>query len=454
MLNRRGCGTPEGYAWKRPDYVWSPAHYLPLSITRFGMVPAGDAAPSDHYGLVVQFPWPPAGGTPVPPPAATSIPAGAGEIVLYARDAVSIAGNWRAVQDPQAAGGVRFWNPDQGVPKLPAASGTPGTSFDLTFTAEAGRAYRLWIRGKAESDLWTNDSVFVQFSGSVTQSGEPAYRIGTTAATIVSIEEGSGMGLSGWGWQDNGYGSLGPLLYFAVSGSQTIRVQQREDGLSIDQIVLSPAAYLTVAPGTSKHDTTIYTASSGSAPPLPSTGGEILLYAGSAHTSAGAWQREADSSAAGGARLRNPDQGVPKLTAASAAPGSYFELTFTAEAGRAYRLWIRGRADTDAWTNDSAFVQFSGSVTQSGVPAYRIGTTAATVVSIEEGSGMGLSGWGWQDNGYGSIGPLVYFAVSGPQTIRVQQREDGLSIDQIVLSPAAYLTVAPGAARNDSTILR
>ena len=24
MINRKGCGEPEGYAWKRPDYVWSP----------------------------------------------------------------------------------------------------------------------------------------------------------------------------------------------------------------------------------------------------------------------------------------------------------------------------------------------------------------------------------------------------------------------------------------------
>ena len=42
---------------------------------------------------------------------------------------------------------------------------------------------------------------------------------------------------------------------------------------------------------------------------------------------------------------------------------------------------------------------------------------------------------------------------AGPQTIRVQVREDGLSIDQIVLSADRYLAVAPGAARNDTTIV-
>jgi hypothetical protein len=119
-----------------------------------------------------------------------------------------------------------------------------------------------------------------------------------------------------------------------------------------------------------------------------------------------------------------------------------------------YRLWFRGRADGDLWTNDSAFVQFTNSVTGSGAPVWRIGTTDATVLSVEEGSGAGLSGWGWADNGYGMLGPLVTFSTSGPQTIRIQSREDGLSIDQIVLSPQRYLTIAPGLTKADTTIVR
>lgn len=58
MMNRRGCGVPEGNAWKRPDYVWAPSYFLPISITRFGIVTPGDAAPSDHLGLVAEFRWP------------------------------------------------------------------------------------------------------------------------------------------------------------------------------------------------------------------------------------------------------------------------------------------------------------------------------------------------------------------------------------------------------------
>ena len=66
MTNRSGCGfLGVGYAWKRPDYTWSPAGFLPLSIERFGIVPAGDEAPSDHYGLITEFPWPGAPPAPV-----------------------------------------------------------------------------------------------------------------------------------------------------------------------------------------------------------------------------------------------------------------------------------------------------------------------------------------------------------------------------------------------------
>jgi len=46
----------------------------------------------------------------------------------------------------------------------------------------------------------------------------------------------------------------------------------------------------------------------------------------------------------------------------------------------------------------------------------------------------------------------MYFT-AGPQTIRIQGREDGISIDQIVLSPDTYLTTSPGATKNDTTIL-
>jgi hypothetical protein len=844
------------------------------------------------------------------------------DVVLYASETTVKAGNWLVEADATAAGGNRIRYPDAGGPRLTTALASPAHYFETTFTAQAGIAYRLWMRGKADANSTNNDSAWVQFSGSVDSNGTPVFRIGTTAATMFNLEECTGCGLSAWGWNDNLFGGLGPLIYFASSGTQTIRVQLREDGLAIDQIVLSPQTWLNNAPGATKNDTTIlqktgagspitfvrqpylqrvagssawvvwaarelgqaevrywsdtpgeplqsvtatarvfkasgtgmafdyyqyeaqvanllqgtvynydifvngqdatpgvvdrltsepsfktqavnfvafgdsgtllpgqfqianlianetfdfaihagdiayedgtyqqfhdtffnvykgwmrsrpvypcignhddrtsfalpyrelfvlpenganatfpdnkeryysfdygpihfvaldselafldsarrqaqvnwlsadlanntqpwrvvffhrppyssgfhgsdvqlqqafgpifeqrgvqlvinghehnyertvpwrqtgpqavtYVVTGGggaalrevgrseftaaaqspnhyvrftisdcqltlqavnasgvvfdsyvldrcsqaadSAPPTvtitqPTAGAnvsgvtlvnaqasddvrvekvdlwvdgvlsgidtqapyefswdttrlqngfhtieartydiagkrassgvrtvnvknsttgvpEIVLYASETTAKVGNWSIEPDGTAAGGFRIRYPDAGGPKLTEAFANPAHYFETTFTAQAGVAYRLWMRGKADANSTNNDSAFVQFSGSVDSNGTPVFRIATTAATMFNLEECTGCGLSAWGWNDNLFGGLGPLIYFASSGTQTIRVQLREDGLAIDQIVLSPVKYLNNAPGATKNDVTIL-
>ena len=205
---------------------------------------------------------------------------------------------------------------------------------------------------------------------------------------------------------------------------------------------------------TATFDNVSATASGTTAPPPPDAR-EIVLHAAQASGRAGAWQLVADGAAASGQRAWNPDAGGAKVVTAAAQPSDYIEFTFNAEAGRAYRLWIRGKAEADAWTNDSVHIQFSGSVDSSGSAVYRIGTTSGAEYNLEACKSCGLSGWGWEDNGWGVgvAGPPIYFATTGPQRIRIQTREDGLSFDQIVLSSGTYLTSAPGPDKNDTTIL-
>ena len=188
--------------------------------------------------------------------------------------------------------------------------------------------------------------------------------------------------------------------------------------------------------------------------PTPSSG-DVVLWAAEAPVRVGAWSVVSDGTAAGGRRLLNPDLAAPKRTAPLAAPAHYFEMTFNASAGVDYRLWIRGQALNNFWGNDSVFIQFSDSVNSSGSAVFRIGTTSATEMNLEDCSGCGLSGWGWQDNGWGVgvLGPLIRFANSGTHTIRIQVREDGLSIDQIVLSSQAFKNSSPGRLKGDVTIL-
>lgn len=753
------------------------------------------------------------------------------DVVLRPGRAAVVAGRWAVVADPSAADGVAVQHPDSGAAKLAQALAAPTNYFELTFDAQANVPYRLWIRGKAQSNRWSNDSVFVQFAGSENGSGAPAYRIGTTAALEVNLEECNDCGLSNWGWQDTGWGAgvLGPEVQFTAAGPQRMRVQTREDGFTIDQVVLSPQRYFSTAPGPPKNDATIvplggtvqvvrrpylqqmsatrvivvwatresgtpavrvgtgssartvtgvsrlvprassgltydyvhhevtiaglspataydYAASVGGTavasarfrtapatgtgtvsfiafgdsgtgstaqrqlatrmaadtanialhagdivygsssgvgdasyfrfntwffdiyaawlstrpfyptegnhdsrlsnnngaayldaftlpsnggsashreryysfdygpvhfvaldteftfqdatrraeqvawleadlaataqpwkvaffhrspfsagaehgsdlavraafaplfeqygvqlaisahehdyerslpwresgtgspvtyvvtggggaplypagraawtdvsasrhhylradadactltlraigtdggvfdsstlsrctqpPPPPPAAAEIVLYAAAARRSGG-WIAQSDATAAGGQLIRHPDAKAAKLASPLAQPTHYFELTFDAEQDVPYRLWIRANAQLDDWGNDSAFVQFDHAVTAAGAAQFRIGTTSATTFNLEECSGCGLAGWGWEDNGWGRnvLGPQIVFSQAGAQTIRIQTREDGLSIDQIVLSPSRYLTRSPGALKNDTTIL-
>jgi hypothetical protein len=86
---------------------------------------------------------------------------------------------------------------------------------------------------------------------------------------------------------------------------------------------------------------------------------------------------------------------------------------------------------------------------------YAIGTTNGLTINLaKDASGRGISGWGWRDDAYWlTQAATVAFAADGSHTIRIQTREDGVSIDQVVLSPITYITAAPGPSANDTTIV-
>ncbi len=522
------------------DYVTWNISGLTEATTYYWKVVSRTMANKEKFGPVWSF------RTTGAPPST-----GVSDVVLWASKAPSVAG-WAVITDTSAAGGRRLATADVKQPKVLAPLESPTQDFEMGFLAEAGVPYRLWIRGKAERNSYENDSVYVQFSDTVTAAGAGQWRIGSTSAASVTIEDCSGCGLANWGWQDTatGAGVLGPLVYFSITGNHTIRIQVREDGLSIDQIILSRDVFLSASPGLTQSDGTIF-GEQGSAPldpnwtptatitspaanaeftapaavtidatasdpdgtiarveffadgtlvgsdatmPYSTTwnvsapgtksltakaidnrgasatssavsivirpaslqpGEEVVLYASTAPVAIG-WNVTADATAAGGHRLQNPNAAQPKVATPLVAPAQYFELTFHALAGRPYRLWIRGKAISNSYENDSVYVQFDGSVATNGTtPTWRIGTTSAGMVSMEDCTGCGLAGWGWQDtlSGTGVLGPVVYFGSDGPQTIRIQARDDGLGIDQVVLSSFYYATTPPGPPKNDNTIL-
>ena len=183
------------------------------------------------------------------------------EIILHTRD-VFPRGNWFQAEDESAASGVRMFYPNADAPKVTTPAANPAAYVEFAFMPDPALTYKLWVRLKAEDNRARNDSVWVQFSGAVDTTGKPNYRIGTTEGLAVNLEECLGCGISGWGWEDDGWGAVnrnGTLLRFPDVGDprHVIRLQVREDGVSFDQIVLSAVKYRTTRPGAAKNDTTI-----------------------------------------------------------------------------------------------------------------------------------------------------------------------------------------------------
>ena len=196
-----------------------------------------------------------AAATLAPTASAAATPA---DVVLYAADATNLRGDWALRADGTAAGGQSITGTDNGWSATSNALASPAHSFDLTLTAVAGTPYHVWFRLKAGADSKYNDSVYAQFSDAVDGGGTPLFRIGTTTALVVNLQRCNGCALSGWGWMEGAYWlSQSSTVAFAASGAHTLRVQTREDGVAIDQVVLSPLTYLNAAPGAAVSDGTI-----------------------------------------------------------------------------------------------------------------------------------------------------------------------------------------------------
>lgn len=172
------------------------------------------------------------------------------------------AGAWRTVEDDSAAGGYRVWHPNTGAPKVTSALANPTNYVDAWIAADPTQTYKLWVRLRAENDYWGNDSIFIQFEGgALTQDGRTRFATDTTDALDINLEQCSGCGISGWGWRDERWGdrlTAAPvLLRFATGGWHRVRIQTREDGVSVDQIALSSGRYLNQPPGPARNDRTI-----------------------------------------------------------------------------------------------------------------------------------------------------------------------------------------------------
>jgi hypothetical protein len=181
-------------------------------------------------------------------------------VVIYASDIPSAAwhGSWSSASDASSPNGVKMVTSDLGVSNASAPLAAPVDYVDVVFNASAATPYTLWLRLRALADSKFNDSLWVQFSDA-NVNGSPAYGTNSSSGLLVNLAtDSTGSSLIGWGWQNGAYWLSQPVtVTFASSGSHTIRIQVREDGVEFDQIVLSPSTYLNAAPGTVSGDSTI-----------------------------------------------------------------------------------------------------------------------------------------------------------------------------------------------------
>lgn len=190
--------------------------------------------------------------------AVSARPAAAADVVLYAADIPTIVGNWARVGTGDGAGGMALASADMGWSQADVPLPSPSHYVEATFTADGNVPYHVWLRLRATANSKFNESVWIQFSQALDPSGSPVFGIGSSSALLVNLENCSGCGVAGWGWQDKAYWlQQTSVVRFASSGTQRIRIQTREDGVVIDQIVLSSTTYLASAPGAVTNDTTV-----------------------------------------------------------------------------------------------------------------------------------------------------------------------------------------------------
>lgn len=188
-----------------------------------------------------------------------------------------------------------------------------------------------------------------------------------------------------WGWEDSTrFGPDDGTVGFAQDGRQVIRVQSRQDGVSLDMILLCPDERLDDA---LRRRTTAEIDLMLASDEMRKTYSDLIMIPAAAVDPArihGKWKKKRDPSALSGFCLADlPPQRVWHYQP-SIQPDHYFETEFSARKNVRYRVWIRLKAYRGDPLHDSVYVQFDDSVDNWGRPRYRIGRPAQAKARLGE----------------------------------------------------------------------
>jgi hypothetical protein len=400
-----------------------------------GSVPVPPRSTAPRFGAFVVLPT--QSGTVVTPTAPlTASPAGGR--TPYRGLPVSIPGVVQAEEFDEGGEGVAYHDWDMGN----AGGALRATDVDLEASTDPGGGYNVGWMSEGE---WLAYSVNVMSAGAYTIE----VRVASNGAGGTFHVEANSSDVTGplvipntGGWQN--WTTLTSAGVSLAAGPQTLRIVLDSNGSTG---VFGNINFLSVtSSGVSPVPEVVISA------PAP----EVVISASDVPAAAlhGSWAFVADPTSPQSTKLSTPDNGSAQLHAPLATPADYVDVNFTAPAGVAYTVWVRLRATSNSKWNDAVWLQFSDA-SSNGTPMYPMNTTSGLLVNLAtDGTASSLNAWGWVNSAYwlNQVTTLT-FASDGTHTVRVQVREDGVELDQIVLSPRTYSAGPPGPVTNDSTIV-
>ncbi len=164
------------------------------------------------------------------------------DVVVYASDLtrrdLSEFGFW---DDPASPGGKLVGTRNTGGNLDPPPEEDPHVSFKVK--VQSGVAYRCWIHMKVGAPRGQSQAnkLWVQFTDAVDKENRETLRPGTGSYLTAQ-----GPAQPGWAWV--GCDGPEPLISFRTGGEVTVYLQAGMEGVGFDQVVLSPARFLTAAP--------------------------------------------------------------------------------------------------------------------------------------------------------------------------------------------------------------
>jgi len=373
-----------------------------------------------------------------------------GGIEFMARTSDGASGNWLNGASQPAPVWLKLVRSGSTVTGFMSINGTTwttvgSTSVSLGATVDAGLA--VTSHDTSQLNTSTFDQVAVT-SASPTLPGTPSSPAPASGATNVVTNPTLTWSSSGATSYDVKFGTTNP--------PPQVSTGQAAASYSPGTLLTSKQYFWQIVAHNSSGATTgpVWSFTTAAAPPPPPA--NVVIYASDIPAAGrhGSWTTATDATSPANTKLSTPDNGIANTSSALASPTDYVDVTFTANAGTPYTLWLRLKALTNSKFNDSLYVQFSDAQA-GGSSIYGLNTTSGLLVNLAtDSTGGSLQGWGWANGAYWlSQATTVTFAGGGSHTLRIQVREDGVQLDQIVLSPTTYLNTPPGPASNDATIV-